>query len=52
MKLTDPGKGKSRDAAKAARMSAWKKPAKKADQDKLRAERIAEWEAQNGRSLQ
>ena len=50
-KLTDPGKGKSHAAAKAARMTAWKKPAKKADQDKLRAERIAAWEEKHGTRL-
>lgn len=48
MKLSDPGKGKSRAAAKAARLQAWKKPEKTPDQDDLRAVRIADWERVNG----
>ena len=55
MTLTDPGKipikGKAptKLEARAARMGAWAKPAKQADRDKLRAERIAGYEAVHGK---
>lgn len=53
--LTDPGKipikGKAQTKleARAARMGAWAKPAKQVDRDKLRAERIADYEAIHGK---
>jgi len=53
--LTDPGKilvkGKAptKLEARAARMGAWAKPAKAVDRDKLRAERIADYEAVHGK---
>lgn len=40
-KPIDPGAGLPPEAAKALRKAAWKRPAKKADRDKLRAGRIA-----------
>lgn len=52
--LTDPGKilvkGKppTKLEARAARMGAWAKPAKKVDQDALREERIAEYTKVHG----
>ena len=49
--LTDPGKGKTPVEARAARMAAWAKPAKQADRDKLRAERIAAYEEAHGKPL-
>lgn len=48
--LNDPGKtlvkGKpmTKGEKRAARMGAWTKPAKKVDRDKLRADRIADYE--------
>ena len=53
--LTDPGKilvkGKppTKLEARAARMGAWAKPAKQVDRDKLRAERIADYEKAHGK---
>lgn len=53
--LTDPGKaliaGKTptKAQATAARMTAWAKPAKQTDRDKLRAERIAAYEEAHGK---
>ena len=41
-KLTDPGAGLAKEQAREARMREWKRPTKKADRDKLRAERIAD----------
>ena len=41
--IEDPGKGKALSVAKTERIKAWKKPKKKANQDKLREERIAEY---------
>lgn len=51
MKLTDPGKDKPKAEAKAARLKAWKKPSKKADQDALRQQRIQDWEGKHGTRL-
>ena len=34
-----------KDAIRAARVKAWKKPKNKKDRDALRAERMADWEA-------
>ena len=48
-KLTDPGAGLPPEAARQARMQAWKRPAKKTDRDKLRAERVAAWREANKR---
>jgi hypothetical protein len=52
MKLTEPGKGKPKAEAKAARLKEWKKPSKKADQDALRQQRIKDWEGKNGSRIQ
>ena len=55
MITTDPGKqliaGKqpTKPQATAARMTAWAKPTKAIDRDKLRAERIADYEAIHGK---
>jgi hypothetical protein len=45
MKLTDPGAGLPREQAREARKAAWKRPTRKQDRDKLRADRVAAWEA-------
>lgn len=41
MRIADPGKGKSAEQAKQLRLKEWKRPTKKADRDKLRADRVA-----------
>lgn len=46
--LTDPGKGKTEAQAKAARLAAWAKPKTKAERDKLRAQRVADYEEVHG----
>jgi hypothetical protein len=51
MKLEDPGKNLSDAQAKLERLKAWSKPKNKADQDKLRAERVADYEKVHGKFL-
>ena len=47
-KLADPGKGLSREQAKAERLKAWKRPRLIKDRQTLRDERIQAWEARYG----
>lgn len=48
MKLTDPGKGLSREQAKAEHLKAWRRPTTKAAREQAKKERIAQWEARYG----
>ena len=48
MKIADPGKGLSREQAKAERMKAWRRPTTKAAREQAKKERITQWEARYG----
>lgn len=45
LKEAEKVKQAEKDAIRAARVKAWKKPKTKKDRDALRAERMADWEA-------